>query len=204
MHCQPLPTHQTQSVESPSGKWIPPKCSWPTGGRGQRCHSQDWQGQSSFCHVQEHLVVQGDQDKNQTSHLQLQCEVSLALRMRNLEDDKDNATENPDILQHLSNSKSQQRDCFEVFLSSKTKFKTKCWKKCSKKNSLILITNKLLQFKALMYLSKLQEVTSLFFKTACKDVLLLRLIKFLTSSLLQKFDVSAEEDVPRKKYFSSE
>ena len=78
------------------------ECSWPTGGHGQRCHSQDWQGQSSFCHVQEHLVVQGDQDKNQTSHLQLQCEVSLALRMRNLEDDKDNATENPDILQHLS------------------------------------------------------------------------------------------------------
>ena len=23
MHCQPLPTHQSQSVESPSGKWIP-------------------------------------------------------------------------------------------------------------------------------------------------------------------------------------
>ena len=72
------------------------------GGHGERCHSQDWQGQSSFCHAQEHLVVQGDQDKNQTSHLQLQCEVSLALWMRNLEDDKDNATENPDILQHLS------------------------------------------------------------------------------------------------------
>ena len=48
-------------------------------------------------------------------------------------------------------------------------------------------------------MSKLQEVTSLFFKTACKDVLLLRLIEFLTSSLLQKFDVSAEEDVPQKK-----
>ena len=31
-----------------------------------------------------------------------QCEVSLALQMQNLEDDKDNATENPDILQHLS------------------------------------------------------------------------------------------------------
>ena len=60
-----------------------------------------WQ-QSSFCHAQEHLVIQGDQDKNQTLHLQLQCEVSLALRMRNLEDDKGNATENPDILQHLS------------------------------------------------------------------------------------------------------
>ena len=105
MHCQPLPTHQSQSVESPSGKWIPSStlgCSWPTGGHGQRCHSQDWQGQSSFCHAQEHLVVQGDQDKNQTSHLQLQCEVSLALQMQNLEDDKDNVTENPDILQHLS------------------------------------------------------------------------------------------------------
>ena len=50
-----------------------------------------------------------------------------------------------------------------------------------------------------MYLSKLQEVTSLFFKTACKDVLILRSIKVVTSSLLQKFDVSAEEDVPQKK-----
>ena len=71
-------------------------------GHGQRCYSKDWQGQSCFCHAQEHMVIQGNQDKNQTSHLQLQCEVSLALRMRNLEDDKDNATENPDILQHLS------------------------------------------------------------------------------------------------------
>ena len=46
-----------------------------------------WQ-QSSFCHAQEHLVIQGDQDKNQTSHLQLQCEVNLALQMRNLEETK--------------------------------------------------------------------------------------------------------------------
>ena len=36
--------------------------------------------------------------KEPTSHLQLQCEVSLALQMRNLEDNKDNA----DILQHQS------------------------------------------------------------------------------------------------------
>ena len=74
-------------------------------------------------------------------------------------------------------------------------------KSAPRKTAPYCITNKLLQFKALMYLSKLQEVTSLFFKTACKDVLLIRLIKFLTSSLLQKFDVSAEEDVPPKKVF---
>ena len=52
-----------------------------------------------------------------------------------------------------------------------------------------------------MYLTKLHEVTSLFFKTACKDVLISRLIKVLISSLLQKFDVSAEEKVPKNNLF---
>ena len=55
-----------------------------------------------------------------------------------------------------------------------------------------------------MYLTKLHEVTSLFFKTACKDVLISRLIKVLTSSLSQKFDVSAEEKVPKNNLFSSQ
>ena len=52
-----------------------------------------------------------------------------------------------------------------------------------------------------MHLTKIKEVASLFFKTACKDVLISPLIKVLTSSLLQKFDVSAEEDVPQKNFF---
>nr|KAG5708629.1 hypothetical protein BaRGS_034846 [Batillaria attramentaria] len=53
-------------------------------------------------HAEEHLGIQSCQHKNQTSHLQLQREVSSALRMRNMEDNKDDAAEDPDISQHLS------------------------------------------------------------------------------------------------------
>nr|KAG5692464.1 hypothetical protein BaRGS_005010 [Batillaria attramentaria] len=45
--------------------------------------------------------------KNQTSHLQLQREVSSALRMRNMEDNEDDAAEDPDISQHLSEAHLQ-------------------------------------------------------------------------------------------------
>nr|KAG5685526.1 hypothetical protein BaRGS_020105 [Batillaria attramentaria] len=45
--------------------------------------------------------------RNQTSHLQLQREVSSALRMRNMEDNEDDAAEDPDISQHLSEAHLQ-------------------------------------------------------------------------------------------------
>ena len=57
----------------------------------------------SLCHAQKHLGLQRDQHENQTSHLQLQREVgSAAVWKRNLEEDKDNAAEDSDIYQHMS------------------------------------------------------------------------------------------------------
>nr|KAG5704547.1 hypothetical protein BaRGS_031811 [Batillaria attramentaria] len=49
-----------------------------------RRHSQNRQGKGSNGHAEERLGIQSFQHKNQTSHLQLQREVSSALRMRNI------------------------------------------------------------------------------------------------------------------------
>nr|KAG5705003.1 hypothetical protein BaRGS_022845 [Batillaria attramentaria] len=53
------------------------------------------------------IGIQSYQHKNQTSHLQLQREVGSALRMRNMEGNKDDAAEDPDIFQHLSEAHLQ-------------------------------------------------------------------------------------------------
>ena len=101
----PLPTHQLQSRRAhQEGGFLllPWKCHWPPGGHGQRCHSQDRQSKSSLCHAQEHWSLQKNQHENQTLHLQLQCEVGSAVWKRNLEEDKDNAAEDSDIYQHMS------------------------------------------------------------------------------------------------------
>ena len=45
--------------------------------------------------------------KNQTAHLQLQCEVSPAVRMLDMADNTDDTTKYPDILQHLSEAHLQ-------------------------------------------------------------------------------------------------
>ena len=67
---------------------LPWKYHWPTGGHGQRCHSQDRQSKSGLCHLQKDL--------------QLQREVGFAVWKRNLEEDKDNAAEDLDMNQHMS------------------------------------------------------------------------------------------------------
>ena len=76
-------------------------------GHGQRCHSQDRQSKKILCHAQEHLGLQRDQRGNQTSHLQLQREAGSAVWKRNLEEDKDNAAEDSDIYQHMSETHLQ-------------------------------------------------------------------------------------------------
>ena len=53
----------------------------PSGRHRPRRHSQNRQGKSSFCHAQKHLGIWRNQHENQTLHLQLQCQVSPALRM---------------------------------------------------------------------------------------------------------------------------
>ena len=58
-------------------------------------------GKSSFRHAQKHLGIWRNQHENQTQHLQLRCEVSPALR------NTDDATKDPDILQHLSEAHLQ-------------------------------------------------------------------------------------------------
>ena len=45
--------------------------------------------------------------RNQTPYLQLKCEVSPALRMWDMADNTDDATKDPDILQHLSEAHLQ-------------------------------------------------------------------------------------------------
>ena len=81
---------------------LPGKCGWPTGKHRPRRHSQNRQGKSSFRHAQKHLGIWRNQHENQTPHLQLQSEVSPALRMWDMADNTDDATKDPDILQHLS------------------------------------------------------------------------------------------------------
>ena len=83
------------------------KCGWPSGRHRPRRHSQNRQGKSSFCHAQKHLGIWRNQHENQTPHLQLQCEVSPALRMWDMADNTDDATKDPDILQHLSEAHLQ-------------------------------------------------------------------------------------------------
>ena len=83
------------------------KCGWPSGRHRPRRHSQNQQGKSSFCHAQKHLGIWRNQHENQTPHLQLQCEVSPALRMWDMADNTDDATKDPDILQHLSEAHLQ-------------------------------------------------------------------------------------------------
>ena len=86
---------------------LPGKYSWPTGRHRPRRHSQNRQGKSSFCHAQKHLGIWRNQHENQTRHLQLQCEVGPALRMWDMADNTDDATKDPDILQHLSEAHLQ-------------------------------------------------------------------------------------------------
>ena len=83
------------------------KCGWPSGRHRSRRHSQNRQGKSSFCHAQKHLAIWRNQHENQTPHLQLQCEVSPALRMWDMANNTDDATKDPDILQHLSEAHLQ-------------------------------------------------------------------------------------------------
>ena len=81
---------------------LPGKRGWPTRRHRPRCHSQNWQGKSSFRHAQKYLGIWRNQHENQTPHLKLQCEVSPALRMWDMADNTDSATKDQDILQHLS------------------------------------------------------------------------------------------------------
>ena len=81
---------------------LPRKCGWPSGRHRPRRHSQNRQGKSSFRHAQKHLSIWRNQHENQTPHLQLKCEVSPALRVWDMADNTDDATKDPDILQHLS------------------------------------------------------------------------------------------------------
>ena len=60
-----------------------------------------------FRHAQKHLGIRRNQHENQTQHLQLQCEASPALRMRDMADNTDDATKDPDIFQHLSEAHLQ-------------------------------------------------------------------------------------------------
>ena len=86
---------------------LPGKCGWPSERHRPRRHSQNRQGKNSFCHAQKHLGIWRNQHENQTPHLQLQCKVSPALRMWDMADNKDDATKDPDILQHMSEAHLQ-------------------------------------------------------------------------------------------------
>ena len=86
---------------------LPGKRGWLTGRHRPRRHSQNRQGKSSFRHAQKHLGIWRNQHANQTPHLQLQCEVSPALRMWDMADNTDDATNDPDSLQHLSEAHLQ-------------------------------------------------------------------------------------------------
>ena len=59
--------------------------------------------------LKKHLGIWRNQHENQTPHLQLQCEVSPALRMWDMADNTDDATKDPDILQHLSEAHLQNQ-----------------------------------------------------------------------------------------------
>ena len=55
---------------------VPGKRGWPTGRHRLRCHSQHWQGKSSFRHAQKYLGIWRNQHENQTLYLQLYgCET---------------------------------------------------------------------------------------------------------------------------------
>ena len=102
MNCQ-CTSHSWWRAHKGGGVFhLPGKCGWPSGRHRPRCHSQNRLGKSSFCHAQKHLGICRNQHENQTPHLQLQCEVSPALRMWDMADNTDDATKDPDILQHLS------------------------------------------------------------------------------------------------------
>ena len=51
------------------------------GGTDETSQPESARQESSFCHAQKHLGIWRNQHENQTPHLQLQCEVSSALRM---------------------------------------------------------------------------------------------------------------------------
>ena len=75
------------------------------------CDTVDQTKQRKF--IARHSCLWRNQYENQTPHLQLQCEVSPALRMWDMVDNTDDATKDPDILQqlseaHLQNSKARE------------------------------------------------------------------------------------------------
>ena len=76
-------SHSWRRVHQGDGVFrLPEKRGWPTERHRPRRHSQNRQGKSSFRHAQKHLDIWRNQHENQTPHLQLQCEVSPAIRMR--------------------------------------------------------------------------------------------------------------------------